>query len=1098
MNRSFLSHWRKSALLLLFVAAAVVFIVRSRPDQRRTTQPRLSGYDDWHPCAVSVPAGHVMEIAECAPPNRNAALVSLAVSECDDHMNTAQDAVRVLSVAEQCTDAVIEKLETLAERRADETLLSDLAAAYYVRAQRKDQPSDLVRSLAAADRAVHLAPTSAQARFNRALAQEQLGLADQAMQSWDALRKESYSPWTDEAQVHYERLVSARSRAAATQWQLHKARLPVAARLGDRAAIRQLVDPYRNAAQRYVEEEVLPAWATASMAGRFEEAAGQLALAETIASTLAGLTHDRYLLDGVQAIRSSRNPQELDSLRRGQLALVAGRRSTRSMTGAAERAFADAEAAFAAAGGPFRLGAVLGRATMLTLKGRLDEALVLFKVVERDAGARGYGNVLARVSAGRGYLLMVQSRHIDSLAEYANAKALFDQIGDTENAGSTENIRVGLFRQIGHEEQTWRALLQAQRHADALVDIRARHINVGEKALSAAELGLPSVALQFQDVAVRLCEDELSRNSDETAVRALQVNLGVALRTRACLRLSIDDAQGAESDLARAVPLIGEQGELIQTGFRALLAELRAQNLAQKDPKAAIGELDRAISLVKATHYQSMRSSLCLQRATLHARDGNRPAAAADLREAIALLRVEERTALQAPRGKQPSTDLWSAYFSRSQEAYRSLIRHYVDDGADHAAFEYAEKARAYEPLHRILDRTDVPLPFRALVQDGEPLLLDEVEWLLPAGTFLLQYSVLNDRTYVWIIGNGFSERRTLNVGELKIRSWTRALQKFADLRDTDRFMTALAAPYDALLRDPLARIHQRQRRGPVKLVIVPDRSMHGLPFAALHDGNRHLVQRYTVSVQGSATLYAYSLAQDAQLSRTAPQSVMLFADPAIDPDLELADDLPRLIAARREAARIRALYTSVAHVDPPRMDADATVAQFLRLAPENTILHIAAHGIAVPDQPSRSFLLLAPTGGDSGAIDAERLSTELHLRKTRLAVLSACSSAGGTPIGPEGLAPLVRPLLAGGVPAVVGTLWNVSDGPATEDLLVRFHEYYRDGHDADHALRLAQLDMISHAETGHRAVWNWAAFQIVGYASSPFPASSEVKRRMK
>jgi CHAT domain-containing protein len=179
-------------------------------------------------------------------------------------------------------------------------------------------------------------------------------------------------------------------------------------------------------------------------------------------------------------------------------------------------------------------------------------------------------------------------------------------------------------------------------------------------------------------------------------------------------------------------------------------------------------------------------------------------------------------------------------------------------------------------------------------------------------------------------------------------------------------------------------------------------------------------------------------------------------------------------------------------------MDSNATVPAFLRLAAGSTIIHVAAHGVANPDVPSRSFLLLAPTGEDSGVIDAEGLSSELRLTRTRLAVLSACSSAGGTPVGPEGLSPLVRPLIVAGVPGVVGTLWNVSDSLATEELLVRFHRYYRDGYDADDALRQAQLIMIQNPEALYHAVWGWSAFQTIGYASSPFPASAGVKRKVQ
>src|SRR5205085_7297285 len=102
---------------------------------------------------------------------------------------------------------------------------------------------------------------------------------------------------------------------------------------------------------------------------------------------------------------------------------------------------------------------------------------------------------------------------------------------------------------------------------------------------------------------------------------------------------------------------------------------------------------------------------------------------------------------------------------------------------------------------------------------------------------------------------------------------------------------------------------------------------------------------------------------------------------------------------------------------------------------------------------------------------------------RTRLVVLSACSSAGGSFVGPQGLAPLVRPFIGANVPAVVGSLWDVNDA-STKQLLVFFHCHYRHGDDVAVALRNAQLEMLRKDDS----VMAWAAFQVVGYATSPFP----------
>ncbi|MEA2342935.1 MAG: hypothetical protein QOF63_1104, partial [Thermoanaerobaculia bacterium] len=80
-------------------------------------------------------------------------MVSIVKGECEILMRTREDAVRLLAYKEACTDAAIEALTSFAASSRDPQVLSDLAAAYYIRAQRKDDPSDLVRALGVAEEA---------------------------------------------------------------------------------------------------------------------------------------------------------------------------------------------------------------------------------------------------------------------------------------------------------------------------------------------------------------------------------------------------------------------------------------------------------------------------------------------------------------------------------------------------------------------------------------------------------------------------------------------------------------------------------------------------------------------------------------------------------------------------------------------------------------------------------------------------------------------------------------------------------------------------------------------------------------------------------
>jgi tetratricopeptide (TPR) repeat protein len=121
------------------------------------------------------------------------------------------EALQLLGVAYLVTgeiDRAIPLLEQAVEGQAPHArMLSDLAAAYLVRATRDNRQQDLAKALAAADRAVKADPSLAEALFNRALALERLTLVDEAREAWEEyLRVDDQSGWTTEARTHLQAL----------------------------------------------------------------------------------------------------------------------------------------------------------------------------------------------------------------------------------------------------------------------------------------------------------------------------------------------------------------------------------------------------------------------------------------------------------------------------------------------------------------------------------------------------------------------------------------------------------------------------------------------------------------------------------------------------------------------------------------------------------------------------------------------------------------------------------------------------------------------------------------------------------------------------
>jgi CHAT domain-containing protein len=573
------------------------------------------------------------------------------------------------------------------------------------------------------------------------------------------------------------------------------------------------------------------------------------------------------------------------------------------------------------------------------------------------------------------------------------------------------------------------------------------------------------------------------------AIKELQRNISIALTKRAEIELRLQQYTHADDDLKEAIRISDDDENSavdVQRAIKATIEEVRGRALLHVNSARAIASFTNAIALTGKDTQDTLRASLFAQRAEAYRSVGRRAEAEADLQAALKELRVEERLILKN-RARGEAEEAWSLYFARFQDAYRLLIRQLIDEGKKEEAFTYAEKARAVEPLNLVLQTKAVPKAFLDLAPHGEPLALPDIQRLLPAGTFLLEYCVLNDRTYAWIVAHDGIEMVRLEPGRKEIADRSEALRRAVrGGNHNNEFGTALYALYERLFAAPLTAVRRMHHgSGPPRLVVVPDGAMHAIPLAALRnpDTRSYLVEDATPSAAGSATLYIFSLLRDRALPMTREPSALLVGDPAFDPGTDLARRLVRLPASVREVESIAAVYAPRAEV---LLDKEATVPRFLEDAQRKDVIHLAGHAIANAQAPHRSLLLLAPSTGDSGLLEADVLVRRLRLKQTRLVVLSACSSAGGLPVGPEGLAPLVRPLIGAGVPAVVGSLWDINDA-TTAELLVSFHRHYREGSDAAVALQLAQLELLHRKNAGLASVLAWAPFQVIGYASSPF-----------
>lgn len=238
------------------------------------------------------------------------------------------------------------------------------------------------------------------------------------------------------------------------------------------------------------------------------------------------------------------------------------------------------------------------------------------------------------------------------------------------------------------------------------------------------------------------------------------------------------------------------------------------------------------------------------------------------------------------------------------------------------------------------------------------------------------------------------------------------------------------------------------------RLVIVPYGVLHGVPFAALHDGQKYLIERFELAEAPSTTSLAFCL-RPRHRTLVARRSVVMAhsADGAV----------PGAVAEGHAVADVLGAARYI--------EAEATRQQLRTVALNADVLHIAAHGYARADAPLFSSLRLAD--GDLTALDCFDLELD-----AALVTLSACETGYGVLEPGDEHIGLTRAFLYAGARSVVHSRWRIDDA-VTTSLMTHFYRELHSGKGRAASLRTAQLACASEERTAHP--FYWAPFTLVG-----------------
>ncbi len=266
---------------------------------------------------------------------------------------------------------------------------------------------------------------------------------------------------------------------------------------------------------------------------------------------------------------------------------------------------------------------------------------------------------------------------------------------------------------------------------------------------------------------------------------------------------------------------------------------------------------------------------------------------------------------------------------------------------------------------------------------------------------------------------------------------------------------------YDWLIQPAAAELAQHNIK---TLVFVLDGKLRNIPMAALYDGEKYLIETYSVALTPGLELMGPHFHQPKPLEAL----ILGVSEPrqGFSPLPGVKDEIEK-IAANVEQAQV---YINQAFTKQTFKDQ-------LKATPY-PILHLATHGQFSSELASTFLLAWDET---ITLEDLDTLLTDRRLQNNNpieLMVLSACQTAEGDDRATLGLAGMA---IKSGARSTLATLWSVND-KSTVQLINYFYDALSNTEVSTtkaEALRQAQISLIKNKHYSHP--FYWAPFVLIG-----------------
>ncbi|MBD2339132.1 tetratricopeptide repeat protein [Calothrix sp. FACHB-156] len=711
-----------------------------------------------------------------------------------------------------------------------------------------------------------------------------------------------------------------------------------------------------------------------------------------------------------------------------------------------------------------------------------------------------------------------------ALEYYNNALPLIRAVGDRGGEANTLNNIGRVYDVLGEKQKAleylnnalslWRVVGDRGGEANTLNNIGTVYSDLGEK----------QKALEYYNNALPLRRAVGDKGGEATTLN----NIGAVY-------FNLGETQKASEYANKALPLIqavGDRGTEATTLYNLAYLERSRGNLqaARTNVEAAIKIIEELRTKIDSKDLRS--SYFATQQGVykfyidllmeLHKKTPSQEYAALALHysersRARSLIELLNEANAKIIKGANPELIAQEQNLRQQIDAKDTLRRNLETSGNKNDLVTKAAIQRLSQQINNLLSQYQeiqakirASNPEYAKLTNPDPekdiLKLPQIQQQLDKDTLLLQYSLGEERSYLWAVTPTSMQVYTLPPRQ-EIEKLTQRLSQDLKSPIANDATIASSKKLSQIILAPVADKLPGKR-----LLIVADGALQTLPFAALPDLSANKYQPLMVNHEivnlPSASTIAFQRQQLAK-RQPAPKVLAILADPVYSPtdsrvtgkpeNTQLGSELELERSALERAARSlkrngwdRLKYTETEAKEILKFISAGNSLQALsfdanyNLATSSAlnqfrILHFATHGFVNEEQPQLSGIVLSLFDQKGKPISGYLRLADLFNQDypAELIVLSACETGLGKNINGEGLIGLTRGLMYAGAARVAVSLWQVSD-EGTSILMQEFYrQMLRENKTPAQAMRAAQKTLWESSDW--RSPYYWAGFTVQG-----------------